>query len=77
MFFLILKGRILIDDEDIGSIPLTTLRKRIAIIPQDPTMFSGTIRYACLSLPLDDAGKVEGFKMNILLLLHTYENQIN
>lgn len=37
-------GRILIDGEDIASIPLPRLRKSIAIIPQDPTLFMGTIR---------------------------------
>uniref|UniRef100_A0A6B2LI23 ABC transporter domain-containing protein n=1 Tax=Arcella intermedia TaxID=1963864 RepID=A0A6B2LI23_9EUKA len=37
-------GRIIIDGEDIRNLGLDNLRKNIAMIPQSPTIFSGTIR---------------------------------
>lgn len=37
-------GRVCIDGVNITTIPLARLRKNIAIIPQDPTLFIGTIR---------------------------------
>lgn len=38
------EGQILIDDVELKSLPLEFLRQNISIIPQDPIMFSGSIR---------------------------------
>ncbi|XP_077977977.1 ATP-binding cassette sub-family C member 9-like [Glandiceps talaboti] len=39
------KGSIYIDDINIAHIPLLKVRNRLSIIPQDPVLFRGTIRY--------------------------------
>ena len=38
-------GAILIDGLDIATLGLSLLRRSIAIIPQDPVLFSGTLRF--------------------------------
>ncbi|KYQ88934.1 ABC transporter C family protein [Tieghemostelium lacteum] len=39
------EGRILIDGIDISQVGLMDLRQRMSIIPQNPVLFSGTLRY--------------------------------
>jgi len=38
-------GKIIVDGIDISSIGLHDLRSRFGIIPKDPTLFNGTLRY--------------------------------
>ena len=38
-------GQVLIDDVDIGKMGLEDLRSRLAIVPQEPVLFSGTLRF--------------------------------
>jgi ABC-type multidrug transport system fused ATPase/permease subunit len=38
-------GRILIDGIDISSVGLSDLRQAVTLVPQDPTLFSGTLRF--------------------------------
>ena len=45
-------GQILVDGTDLSTVSLDTIRSRIAIIPQDPVVLSGTLRGA-----LDPLGK--------------------
>lgn len=40
----VVDGVIMIDDVNTASIDLNVLRSRISIIPQEPTLFSGTLR---------------------------------
>lgn len=37
-------GRIIIDGKDISKINISNLRKRLILIPQDPTLFEDTLR---------------------------------
>ncbi len=43
-FFDVSQGRILIDDRDVRSISLTSLREQIAIVSQEPILFNDTVR---------------------------------
>jgi ATP-binding cassette subfamily B protein len=37
-------GRILIDDHDIRDVTLTSLRRQFGVVPQEPFLFTGTVR---------------------------------
>lgn len=39
------EGSVVIDTIDTGNLLLQDLRSKISIIPQDPVLFSGTLRY--------------------------------
>ena len=41
----IISGQILVDNVDINSVQIEHLRSCITVIPQDPTIFSGTLRF--------------------------------
>lgn len=43
-FYPLEKGRILIDGQDIAHVTLDSLRRQIALIPQDPSLFHRTLR---------------------------------
>ena len=39
------KGEMLVDGIDIQKIDMSAVRENITVIPQDPTLFTGTLRY--------------------------------
>jgi ABC-type multidrug transport system fused ATPase/permease subunit len=63
-----MSGSIKIDDLDITRVGLTQLRSRIAIIPQDPTILSGTLRSTLDPFPkYDDLSIFEALRKVRLL----------
>ena len=46
----ICEGVVSIDGIDITAVPVETLRSRIAVIPQDPFLFAGSLRYVFVIL---------------------------
>ena len=58
----IIQGQIKIDNVDISGVNLDYLRSRITVIPQDPTMFTGTLRFN-----LDPENKVSNQRILELL----------
>ena len=56
------EGNITIDGRDIEHVNLDALRQRITIIPQDPVLFSGTIRSN-----LDPLGEIDDSDLQVAL----------
>ena len=46
-------GQIILDDLDISEIPSDVLRSRLSMVPQDPPIFAGTIRFVGTFVVLD------------------------
>ena len=55
-------GSIIIDGLNISELGLNTLRDNITIIPQDPTLFTGSLRFN-----VDPIGKASDFEILSLL----------
>lgn len=55
-------GSIKIDGVDIAKLPLNSLREKITVIPQDPTLFTGSVK-----INLDPAGQFEDRHIEKLL----------
>lgn len=54
-----IQGEILIDSRNIQILPSNTIRSRLSVIPQDPILFSGTLRFN-----LDPFGRIDDFVLN-------------
>merc|ERR1711871_1187976 len=72
-------GSIKIDGIDIASIGLHTLRSNMAIIPQDPQMFVGTLRYNLDPFDQYDDAKLWGVldKVHLRSLIEDRKNQLH
>ncbi|WFD21498.1 ABC-type xenobiotic transporter [Malassezia equina] len=57
-FYDVTGGRILIDGHDIRSLNLRSLRKHIALVSQEPTLYDGTIEFNLRLGALDDPAAV-------------------
>jgi ATP-binding cassette subfamily B protein len=59
------RGRVFLDGQDVAAMPLAELRRRVALVPQEPFLFSTTLlenlRYARPDAPDDDVRAAAGW----------------
>lgn len=53
------EGSIEIDGQDISEVKLSILRSKMTVIPQDPTLFTGTLKFNLDPLELCDDERIE------------------
>ncbi len=73
-------GRIMLDGVDVGTLPLPVLRRRLGIVPQQPFIFSGSLRFNLDPLGEHDDqrlwGVVDAFTLRpVIELLEKNTNQ--
>ncbi|MFA5865805.1 MAG: ABC transporter ATP-binding protein [Phycisphaerae bacterium] len=79
-FYRATSGHLVIDDADINQYSHTCLRNNIAMVPQEPVLFEGTVRdniaYGCPDAPIDriiNAAKVAEIHKTIMGLSQGYD----
>ena len=77
------RGRVLVDGRDVREISLTSLRKAIGLVPQEPILFSDTLARNIAfgrpdaSLPeIETAARVAGLESDIAVMPHGLETMV-
>jgi len=76
-------GAILVDGQDIRSLPIAQLRRSIAVVPQDPFLFSASVREniafgvdRCDESRIQEAARIAGIEDDIAGFPHGYDTEV-